>query len=157
MNINTSSRLALYALVLMAERSGTLVSASLVASTFSVSENHVAKVLQQLLRSGLVKSVRGAHGGYQIVLPPDQVTMLDVVEAMEGPFLPSCYGCTGRNAGKKCTHTATCVIKGVLEGIGRVAHDRLKSVTIEALASRTVDGTQYLVARTSKDRAEKRI
>lgn len=157
MNINTSSRLGLYALVLMAERPDQLVSASLVASTFEVSENHVAKVLQQLLRAQLVKSVRGAHGGYQLAVPQDELTMLDVIEALEGPFMPECYGCTGRNSGKKCTHSATCVIKGVLEGIGRVAYERLKAVTIGALAARAQDGTQLLYPRRSKRRSEERV
>jgi Rrf2 family protein len=149
MNIAKSSRLALYALVLMAERPGELITATLVASTFEVSESHVAKLLQQLGRAGLLLSVRGAHGGYKLAVDADELSMLDVIEIIEGPVMPTCYGCAGANAQRKCTLAANCVIKVVLERIGQHAYDTLKVVTIGALARRKpeVGGEDLLALR----------
>jgi Rrf2 family nitric oxide-sensitive transcriptional repressor len=131
--LNKSSRLGLYAVVLMAGRRDELVSAALVAQTFDVSEDHVAKVLQQLMRARIVAGVRGAGGGYRLAVDPRQLTMLAVVEAVEGPLRPDCYGCDA-GAGA-CRHPASCAIRGVLEEIGHYAVITLQSVTIATLAA----------------------
>jgi len=44
------------------------------------------KIIQDLIRAGLVKSHRGAHGGYTLERTPDQVSFRDVIEAIEGPI-----------------------------------------------------------------------
>jgi Rrf2 family protein len=49
-------------------------------------ESFVSKVLQQLVRCGMVTSLRGMGGGFQLAVCPDQVTLLEVVEAVEGPL-----------------------------------------------------------------------
>ena len=136
MQLNKSSRYGLYAVVMMAERPGELVSAALVAQTFAISEDHVAKVLQQLVRARLVQGVRGVGGGYRLAADPRQVTMLDVVEALEGPMQPACYGCDvhPRDAGA-CVHPVSCAISGVLEEIGQYAWSTLKSITLATLAA----------------------
>lgn len=44
------------------------------------------KIIQDLIRAGLVKSHRGAHGGYTLERTPDRVSFRDVIEAIEGPI-----------------------------------------------------------------------
>jgi Rrf2 family protein len=131
--LNKSSRLGLYAAVLMAGRRDALVSAATVAEEFSVSEDHVAKVLQQLVRARIAVGVRGVGGGYRLAVDPRELTMLAVVEACEGPLRPDCYGCD--DAGKGCRHPASCAIRGVLEEIGHYALITLQSVTIATLTA----------------------
>jgi Rrf2 family protein len=142
MTLNKSSRIGLCAVVMMAERPGQLVSASQVAEAFAVSEDHVAKVLQQLVRARIVTGVRGVGGGYRLDVDPRQLTMLDVVEALEGPIRPFCYGCDLRSgaAGAACRQAASCAIRGVLEEIGEYAATTLQSVTIATLAARAQAG-----------------
>ena len=49
-------------------------------------ESFVSKILQQLVRSGMVNSSRGMGGGFMLAVDPANVTLLDVVEAIEGPL-----------------------------------------------------------------------
>lgn len=143
MTLNKSSRFGLYAVVMMAERPEQRISAAMIAEAFAISEDHVAKVLQQLVRARIVAGVRGVGGGYRLATDPRKLTMLDVVEALEGPLKPACYGCDiQQEAGgaykaetlQGCKHPVSCAIRGVLEEIGEYAWYTLKSVTIATLA-----------------------
>ncbi len=62
----------------------TVCQADLAAAT-EVSGHFLSKVLQQLVRAGLVRSQRGSRGGYALAMPAGNVSLLDVVDAMEGP------------------------------------------------------------------------
>jgi Rrf2 family protein len=55
------------------------------ASTLSVSEAHLSKVLQRLGKQGFVSSTRGPKGGFRLARSADEVCLLDVYEAIDGP------------------------------------------------------------------------
>lgn len=57
-----------------------------IAKSFKLPEKHLAKIFQDLAKTRLVDSVRGIHGGFMLALPPEQISLLDIVEAVEGPF-----------------------------------------------------------------------
>jgi len=64
--------------------------------------------------------------------------MLDVVEALEGPLRPACYGCElGGDPAAACRQAVSCAIRGVLEEIGQYAMITLQSVTIATLAEKS--------------------
>jgi Rrf2 family protein len=56
-----------------------------IARRMQVPEDFLAKILKQLVDQGLVRSTRGPHGGYALARAADQVSFLDVIEAVEGP------------------------------------------------------------------------
>lgn len=60
------------------------VQAKEIAETQYIPLRFLEQILIQLKRAGLVKSIRGAAGGYRLAKPPGQVTLKDVVEAVEG-------------------------------------------------------------------------
>ena len=64
---------------------GSTVRQSELTKVTDVSGHFLSKVLQQLVRSRLIRSQRGAGGGYVLATPADRVSLLDVVEAVEGP------------------------------------------------------------------------
>lgn len=132
MTLNKSSRIGLQAVVMMADAPGERVSAATVAQTFEASEDHVAKVLQQLVRAGICEGQRGAHGGYKLVADPRKLTMFDVVEALEGPVDRA------ESAEPTPSHPASTAIAGVLDEISQYAWTTLRSVTIATLASTPV-------------------
>jgi Rrf2 family protein len=133
--ISTASRLGLYALVMMADKPDELVSVGRVAEAFGASDNHVAKVLQQLSRSGLVASVRGAGGGYRLGRDASDIYMADVIEHFDGPLDPTCFGCEGRLAGA-CGHFAACTVRDVLSDLGQRSVRMLRETSIAKLARR---------------------
>jgi len=75
---------------------GTTVRLRTLATAVVVPENFLAKVLQTLSRAGMVLSRRGPDGGFELVPSSMQATILDVVDAVEGPVqLNSCLGESG--------------------------------------------------------------
>ena len=57
----------------------------------------VSKVLKGLQRAGLVTSSRGAHGGYQLARPPEQITATQILDVFEGPIaITECSGASSR-------------------------------------------------------------
>ena len=132
MILGKAARYGLYAAITMAERPDQLTTAGEVSRLFGVSADHVAKVLHKLARARLARSVRGVGGGYQLAVDPRKLTMLEVVEAVDGPLLPECLGCD--RGGGQCAQAAACAIRRVLEEIGQQAYFTMKSVTIATLA-----------------------
>jgi Rrf2 family protein len=134
--LNKSSLYGLYALVTMTSEPERKVSAKEIAGRFGISESHVAKVLQQLARARIVSSTRGVGGGFELARDPKELTMLDVVEQLEGPRPDHCDDCAVRHAGGCTPDLAACAIHNVLGEIETQAYYTLKSVTLATLARR---------------------
>jgi len=73
---------ALRAVACLARRPGEFVTASDLADATSVPADYLSKVLQQLAGAGLVQGRRGVGGGYRLGREPDQISVLDIVDAM---------------------------------------------------------------------------
>ena len=72
-------------------RPGAIVTAKEVSDLFHIPPELLGKVLQSLVRSGLVASVQGARGGYHLARGLDGIQLGQVIEALEGPvFLTRC-------------------------------------------------------------------
>jgi len=86
MRLSAGVEWGLHCAVLLAglPRSGTLPGRAL-AEFHGISESYLLKHLQSLTRVGLFESVPGPTGGYRLARRPDQITVLDIVEAIEGP------------------------------------------------------------------------
>lgn len=76
---------AVHALIYMWERPG--ASAAQIARDLQMPAAFTAKVLRRLVQTGLVASRKGRSGGVHILAPLDQLTILDVVEAVSGPVV----------------------------------------------------------------------
>lgn len=68
----------------MARDPESLISATALADTLTLSNPTVSKILKILAEAGLVTSVRGAVGGYKLNKPAAEITLVEVIEAMEG-------------------------------------------------------------------------
>ncbi|MFZ5897638.1 MAG: RrF2 family transcriptional regulator [Bacillota bacterium] len=63
-----------------------VVEARLISEEERIPMRFVLKILRTLSQAGIVQSYRGINGGYALAKPPAEITMLDVIEAMEGPI-----------------------------------------------------------------------
>jgi Rrf2 family protein len=83
MRLQTSTRIAIYALCELAARPDRQLSTADIAARYRISANHLVKVLRVLARAGLVDSLRGAGGGHRFSGNPRRLTLLDVIELFE--------------------------------------------------------------------------
>lgn len=89
-HFSEAASLALHAMVLIA-KSENHVNVNSIAEEMGASRNHLAKVLQQLVKHGFLKSVRGPSGGFILSKPANQISILDLYEAIEGRIdVPEC-------------------------------------------------------------------
>jgi len=65
---------------------GQVVEARLIAEEENIPMRFLLKIFRLLTRAGIVESFRGVNGGYALARPPGEITMLDVIEAIEGPI-----------------------------------------------------------------------
>jgi len=87
MQITRATDYAVRILIYLAASPGDArVAASEVARGIEAPESFVSKVLQQLVMRGMVTSRRGAGGGFQLAIEPEKVSLLEVVEMVEGPL-----------------------------------------------------------------------
>jgi Rrf2 family protein len=75
------------------EQAGRVCTIGEIAERERIPRQFLEKILQQLIRHGLVRSRRGAHGGYELGRGAEDMTFRDVIEAVEGPIaLNACVG-----------------------------------------------------------------
>lgn len=84
-NISEATSLAIHAAILMAKKDD-LVQVREIADFFQVSQAHLSKVLQRLVKCGLVKAHRGRSGGYTLAKNGNEISLLDLYQAIEGPL-----------------------------------------------------------------------
>ncbi len=80
-----AATLALHAAGILAAHEG-MVSTHAMAEALGASEATLSKVMQRLVKAGLVTSKRGPHGGFELARTPEGITLLDVYESVEGPI-----------------------------------------------------------------------
>ena len=60
-----------------------------IASTQNIPQNYLEQMLTTLKKAGLVGSMRGSQGGYKLIKPASQIKIIDIIEALDGPFIIS--------------------------------------------------------------------
>jgi Rrf2 family protein len=85
LELSSEGRYALRALVYLAEI-GEQASADRISAEANVPRRLLARILARLSHAGLVESEQGRRGGSRLGRPPQEITLLDAVEAAEGPF-----------------------------------------------------------------------
>jgi Rrf2 family protein len=88
------------------------------------------KILRKLVASGIIVSYKGAHGGYAIARGADQITLRQVIEAVEGPYMIS----RCQRTKYSCTHTASCRFHEIYDEISLLVRQKLDSYTFASLS-----------------------
>ncbi len=132
--LNKSTRFALYAMVELSSAPERVLTAGEIAEKYKISEHHVAKVMQQLARMRLVRSIRGINGGFQVARDPKQITMYDIVALFEPQAEPQ-QGCLLLDYDETCNHAGACRIGEVFDEIQEQAIYTLQSISIATLIS----------------------
>jgi Rrf2 family protein len=83
MRLQKNTLLALYSVLEFASQPKRHIAAAEIADKYGVSSHHLAKVLAELARTGLVESVRGAGGGYRFTGNARRLTLMDIIQMFE--------------------------------------------------------------------------
>jgi Rrf2 family protein len=113
--------------------SGSRSSREDLAQAGQIPSQFLCKVLQAMVRGGLIASFRGVRGGFSLAQRPDELTMLDVIEAIEGPlWLNQCV-----DPGQGCARQPWCAAHGLWVEAQDAVSVILRSASIQELAERS--------------------
>lgn len=82
--LSEAASIAIHGMVLIARAKNDGINAVKIAEFTGLSKNHISKVLQRLVKDDLLKSVRGPAGGFSLKKKPEEISLLNVYEAVEG-------------------------------------------------------------------------
>lgn len=103
-----------------------------IAAAVDVPQTFLAKIFQQFSKTGLVRSYRGTGGGFVLGRAPEKITLLEVVEAVEGPIVPN--RCVADE--DECSRSGTCNVHPVWAKVQEQIRDILAKVTLKELAGK---------------------
>ena len=88
MRISRSTGYAMLALAHIAENKGQKIILSQdIAKKYDIPLEYLLKLLQQLVKANILHSKRGPHGGFSLAKAPNQISVLQIIEAIDGPFV----------------------------------------------------------------------
>ena len=128
-------------------------SAAEIAAAIHVPVPTVSKILKILTRGGLLVSLRGAKGGYLLVRPPAQISLVDIIYAMDGPIgMTECSVTPGL-----CTQESSCAVRANWLRINHAVLAVLRTITLDLMIApvvqpimQPVDVSALKLARPSK-------
>lgn len=129
MKLSTRGKYGLYAMFYLANHAGEGPQTLQSISTVGVPKQYLEQILGNLRRAGLVSTVRGAQGGYQIAASPENISLLNIIDAVEGPIELS--DCT--SADNACTHAGTCPVRRVWQRVTDSINRELDSVRLSEM------------------------
>jgi FeS assembly SUF system regulator len=140
------SKLTDYGIVLLARLAAAprdaQLSARELAETAELPLPVVSKMLKELASAGLLESLRGSKGGYRLARDPAEVTVAELVHALEGPIaLMECAVGPGQ-----CASEASCQVQEPWQRINRAVHEALSRVTLAELARPSGGGALLAIA-----------
>jgi FeS assembly SUF system regulator len=134
LRLNRITDYAVVVLTQMAREPDKLVTAPQLAQDSNVPLPTVAKLLKELTRGGVLASHRGVNGGYTLARAPDRVSMLAVIDALEGPV--SLTACVDGAEGD-CDVERLCPVRGNWDRVNGAIHQALQSVSLADMAAPT--------------------
>ena len=132
MKLSTKGRYGLRALVDLAVHSETgPVSIQSIANRQEISVSYLEQLVGKMRRAGLVISVRGATGGYRLAKSPSEISVGDVLRALEGTL--EAVDCPGNSEVSACKASQKCVTKYVWKKINESISQAVDTIMIEQL------------------------
>ena len=130
------THLADYAVVMMtaaARRGATRVSAAELAQATGVPLPTAQKLMGRLAHAGLLSSARGTGGGFRLTRGAAEISLADIVEAVEGPIAMTM--CSGGDQPSECALDAHCRVKPHMGIVSSAVRGALDAVKLQSLAS----------------------
>ena len=108
-----------------------------IADAQGISEKFISRIVVPLRERGMIKSERGKLGGFRLAQAPSDITLLAVIETLQGPI--SLVDCVADKAG--CVRSGTCVARSVWTDVTTAVRAALRGMTLETVLERVRGGT----------------
>jgi Rrf2 family protein len=115
-----------------------------VSRSQEISEKYLGQIIMPLKAAGLVKSFRGAHGGYTLQRDPDKITVREIVATLEGDL--NLVECVVNPAA--CDRFALCVTQEVWGKVSRAVSQTLEGITLADLVKRSNQRSESMASYT---------
>ncbi len=132
MDISRKTDYALRILSLLACGEDGLLSVRTAAERVNVPYSFARSIQHGLAQAGIIESLRGVRGGMRLKVAPDQITILQIVEAVQGPLVVNACSATDGD----CTRMDTCCYHPIWVGAQELLASYLSSVTLDDVVNR---------------------
>jgi len=139
--------LGLHACVLLAQNPAMAFTVPQLAERLQGSSAHLAKVMQRLAKSGIVKGLRGPRGGFLLSRPPAEICLIDIFSAIEGE--QSQTMCAFENPVCGWDH---CMFDGLIQDMDRKFLDYLQQTNLQSISSRNRKGAPEIQGNQVSDK-----
>jgi Rrf2 family protein len=133
MKLSTKGRYGLRAVLdLAVHEDEEAVALSQIAERQGISMNYLEQLIAKLKKAGIVNGIRGAQGGYKLARPAEQISVGDILRALEGNLDP--VDCSEVNKGESsCSNSDSCVTKYVWKRISDSINDAVDGIKLSEL------------------------
>ena len=143
MLISTKGRYALRVMIDLAEnKSEDFISLRGIAQRQEISEKYLESIIRMLVKARVVESLRGKGGGYRLNKAPEQYTVGSILRLTEESLAP--VSCLEENA-DACPRAGKCQTLTLWQGLDKVIHEYLESVTIADLMNQRTAEDDYVI------------
>ncbi len=112
---------------------GELLQAGQISESENISKKFLDLILLELRGHGLVRTVRGQHGGYALAKSPSEITLGQIVRIIDGPLAPiACASITAYRRCTDCKSEAECLVRQSMKRVRDAASDILDHTTLES-------------------------
>lgn len=128
MKLSTKGRYGLMAMYRLSQNSGKgPMSLKYIADIENLSEAYLEQLFSLLKKKGLVKSIRGAGGGYELAKAPNEIHIGDIINALEGDIK---FSCCDTNKSLECKKINECPTKDILKELQSRMEEVMDSLTL---------------------------
>jgi Rrf2 family protein len=132
MFITREADYAVRCVLFLSQEKGRTVSANEISQSMTVPRSFLAKILQRLSKNGIVRSIQGIAGGFELVNKPGKINVLEVIEAIQGPTAVNVCAVDEHN----CDRSDACPVHPVWVELREDIEKRLKKESFAKLATR---------------------
>jgi Rrf2 family protein len=143
MKLSTTIRYGTRLMLDMAEQEGKgPVRIRTIAKRQGISEKYLEKIVRLLRKGGLVDGLRGPGGGYVLSLPPDKITLADILEAVQGKV----ELCPCLDEPEACEKHLSCKTRKIWDEINQIIWIKLKGITLVDLRDSVCPSEEEMVS-----------
>ncbi|MFH1940788.1 MAG: Rrf2 family transcriptional regulator [bacterium] len=150
LQLSTRGRYGVRAVRLLADRYGNgPISIHTIAAKERIPIRYLEQIMTRLRREGILNSIRGPGGGYQLTASPDRMSVGRVIQALEGTV--SVARCVDENQGARCSLQKTCTTRDFWKKLSQTIQHILDNVTLQELVQNDWKENDLKTIATNRD------